>query len=221
MKILLIEDNLQIWQNIVRFAALQNISCELALDGKEWLYKALQNFYDVIILDINLPSMNGKEVLQALREKWKNTPILMLTSHSLNSDIIDFLDIWADDYLTKPFDFDVLFARVHALNRRNLNDKSNIIHFWEYLLDIKKTLLLKNETEIKLSSLEFQLLTYFAQNPWITLSRQQIYEKVWGEFDGDIMFSKTIEVYIWYLRKKISPKHIQTVKWMWYKFLSE
>jgi DNA-binding response OmpR family regulator len=90
--------------------------------------------------------------------------------------------------------------------------------FQDYILDLDKTELKKWNEEIKLSSLEFNLLKYFAQNPGKTLSRQEIYEKVWGEFDGDIMFSKTIEVYIWYVRKKLSPNVIITVKWMWYKF---
>lgn len=218
MKVLIIEDQVQIVQNVVRFLSLKNITCEVALDGKEWFYKALQNFYDVIILDVNLPGMTWDEVLKELRQKQKNTQILMLTSNSLKSDIIETLNMWADDYMTKPFDFDELLARLQALNRRNLQNKSNILLFQDYILDLDKTELKKGNVEIKLSSLEFNLLKYFAQNPGKTLSRQEIYEKVWGEFDGDIMFSKTIEVYIGYVRKKLSPDVILTVKWMWYKF---
>lgn len=218
MKVLIVEDQVQIAQNVVRFLSLKNISCDVALDGKEWFYKALQNFYDVIILDVNLPGMMWDEVLKQLREKQKNTQILMLTSNSLKSDIILTLNLWADDYMTKPFDFDELLARLQALNRRNLQNKSHIITFQDYILDLDKTELKKWNQEIKLSSLEFNLLKYFAQNPGKTLSRQEIYEKVWGEFDWDIMFSKTIEVYIWYVRKKLSSDVIITVKWMWYKF---
>ena len=105
MKVLIIEDQVQIAQNVVRFLSLKNITCDVALDGKEWFYKALQNFYDVIILDVNLPGMMWDEVLKQLREKQKNTQILMLTSNSLKSDIISTLNLWADDYMTKPFDF--------------------------------------------------------------------------------------------------------------------
>ncbi len=217
MKVLLLEDNVQIAQNIVRFLWLKNIFCEAVLDGKQWYEKAMNHFYDVIILDINLPNMSGNEILKSLREKHKDTQILMLTSYSTKTDIIDYLNLWADDYMTKPFDLEELFARIQALNRRNLKNKSNIISFWEYVLDIEKVELCRNGEKIKLSSLEFQLLKYFFQNPWKTLSRQELYEKVWGEFDGDIMFSKTVDVYIGYVRKKTQPTLIETIKGLWYR----
>lgn len=218
MKILLIEDNIQISANIVRYLALKDIACDSAQDGKDWLYKALSHHYDVIILDINLPSMNGLEILQKMREKWDNTQIIMLTSNSAKQDIIDGLNLWADDYLTKPFDFEELVARIHTLNRRNLKNKSNTIYFWnKYLIDIEKTEVSQDGNIIKLSPLEFNLLKYLAQNIWRTLSRQELYEKVWGEFEWDIMFSKTVDVYIWYLRKKLDNDVIQTIKGIWYK----
>lgn len=218
MKILLIEDNIQISKNIIRFLSLNNIFCDSSLDGKEGLYKALTTYYDVIILDINLPLMNGLDVLKAIRERQKDNQIIMLTSNSLKEDIIEGLNLWADDYMTKPFDFDELLARLHTLNRRNLKNKSNIIHFWiDYSLDIEKTQVKKWNEIIKFSNLEFNLLKYLLQNQQKTISRQELYEKVWGEFDWDIMFSKTIDVYIWYLRKKLDSQIIQTVKWVGYK----
>jgi len=218
MKILLIEDNIQISANIVRYLSLQNITCESSQDWKNGLYKALSNHYDVVILDINLPELNGLDVLKSIREKWDNTQVIMLTSNSTKQDIIDGLNLGADDYLTKPFDFEELLARIQALSRRNLKNKSNILHFWKkYILDIEKTEFYQEKNMIKLSPLEFNLLKYLAQNIWRTLSRQELYEKVWGEFDGDIMFSKTVDVYIWYLRKKLDNEVIQTVKWIWYK----
>ncbi len=218
MKILLIEDNIQISANIVRYLSLQNITCESSQDGKNGLYKALSNHYDVVILDINLPELNGLDVLKSIREKGDNTQIIMLTSNSTKQDIIDGLNLGADDYLTKPFDFEELLARIQALSRRNLKNKSNTLHFWKkYILDIEKTELYQEKNIIKLSPLEFNLLKYLAQNIWRTISRQELYEKVWGEFDGDIMFSKTVDVYIWYLRKKLDNEVIQTVKWIWYK----
>jgi DNA-binding response OmpR family regulator len=129
MKILLIEDNIQISANIVRYLSLQNITCESSQDGKNGLYKALSNHYDVVILDINLPELNGLEVLKSIREKGDNTQVIMLTSNSTKQDIIDGLNLGADDYLTKPFDFEELLARIQALSRRNLKNKSNILHF--------------------------------------------------------------------------------------------
>lgn len=218
MKILLIEDNIQISANIVRYLSLQNITCESSQDWKNGLYKALSNHYDVVILDINLPELNGLDVLKSIREKGDNTQIIMLTSNSTKQDIIDGLNLGADDYLTKPFDFEELLARIQALSRRNLKNKSNTLHFWKkYTLDIEKTEFYQEKNMIKLSPLEFNLLKYLAQNIWRTISRQELYEKVWGEFDGDIMFSKTVDVYIWYLRKKLDNEVIQTVKWIWYK----
>ncbi|MDD5770052.1 MAG: response regulator transcription factor [Candidatus Gracilibacteria bacterium] len=218
MKVLLIEDNIQISKNIVRFLALKDISCDMALDGKDGLHKALVNHYDVIILDINLPLLNGLEVLKSLRERQKDSQIIMLTSNSLKQDIINGLNLGADDYMTKPFDFEELLARLHTLNRRNLKNKSNIINFGkDFIMDIEKTEVRKNNDLIKLSNLEFNLLKYLIQNTSKTISRQELYQKVWGEFDGDIMFSKTVDVYIGYLRKKVGFDMIQTVKGVGYK----
>lgn len=218
MKVLLIEDNIQISANIVRFLALKNITCESSQDGKEWLYKALSKYYDVIILDINLPSLNWLEILKKIREKQNNNQIIMLTSNSKKQDIVDWLNLWADDYMTKPFDFDELLARINSLNRRNLKNKSNLITFWNnYIMDLEKIELKQNQEIIKLSPLEFNLLKYLVQNISKTISRQELYEKVWWEFDWDIMFSKTVDVYIWYLRKKLNPELIKTVKWVWYR----
>ncbi len=218
MKVLLIEDNVQISANIVRFLALKNITCESSQDWKDWLYKVLTNHYDVIILDINLPSLNWLEILKTIREKQKDNQIIMLTSNSKKQDIVDWLNLWADDYMTKPFDFEELLARINSLNRRNFKNKWNIITFWNnYKIDLDKIELKQKDEIIKLSPLEFNLLKYLVQNISKTISRQELYEKVWWEFAWDIMFSKTVDVYIWYLRKKLNPELIQTVKWVWYR----
>lgn len=217
MKVLLVEDNMQISKNIVRYLALNEINCEISLDWKDWLNKALNNYYDVIILDINLPLISWIEILKTLREKQKNTQILMLTSNSLKEDIVNWLNLWADDYLTKPFDFEELKARLNSLNRRNLNNKSNIIKLKNYIIDLEKIEVKKLDELIKLSPLEFNLLKYLAQNTSKVISRKELYEKVWWEFDWDIMFSKTVDVYIWYLRKKLDNEIIETIKWVWYK----
>lgn len=219
MKILLIEDNVQLSSNIIRYLSLSDITCIAALDGEKGLHLAKTWDFDVIILDLHLPKLSGKEVLQTFLREGKSTPFLILTSDSLRQDIIDGLNLWADDYMTKPFDLDELLARLHALYRRNLKNKSNILTFWKYVLDLDQTVLLKGKEKISLSHLEFKLLTYLAQNQGKTLSRQELYQKVWGEFDGDIMFSKTIDVYIGYLRKKLEKDLIETVKWIGYKLI--
>jgi len=217
MKALVVEDNDILSRNLVRYLSLKDIQADISNDGKDWLYKASINFYDVIILDINLPIMDWLEICKNLREKGKEVPIIMLTSRSTNDDIIEWLDIWADDYLTKPFDYNELLARIKSLTRRNLKNKSNTkITIWEYLIDLEKKEVVSWDNKIKLSTTEYNLFLYLSQNKWKVVSRQDMYEHVWGEFDGDFMFSKTVDVYIWYLRKKLWKELIETKKGFWY-----
>ncbi|MFK7780227.1 MAG: response regulator transcription factor [Candidatus Gracilibacteria bacterium] len=213
MKVLIIEDNEILSRNLVRFLALKDIQSDVSFDGKDGLYKASVNFYDVVILDINLPIMDGLEICKNLREKEKDVPIIMLTSRSSKSDIVTGLDMGADDYLSKPFDYDELVARIKTLSRRNLKNKSNTkITIGNYLINLEEVQVYKGEEKIKLSTLEFNLFKYLSQNKGKVVSRQEIYEHVWGEFDGDFMFSKTVDVYIGYLRKKLGREMIETKK---------
>lgn len=216
MKVLVVEDNELLSRNLVRFLEIKKIESDTSFDGKEWLYKASINFYDAIILDINLPEIDGLEVCKQLREKGKNTPIIMLTSRSAKADVIIWLNNWADDYLVKPFDYDELIARLDSLTRRNLKNKSNTkIIIWEYVIDLERKEVSRGEEKIKLSTLEFDLFKFLVQNRGKVLSRKEIYEKVWWEFE-EFMFSKTVDVYIWYLRKKLGKEMIETKKWFWY-----
>lgn len=217
MRILVIEDNEILSRNIVRYFSSRNIFAEIALDGRDWLYKASTKYYDAVILDLNLPSMNGIDICKALREKEKDVAIIMLTSMWKNDDIVHWLDSGADDYLVKPFDYSELLARINAITRRkNINKSTTIIHIWDLEINLQNQEVKKEDIIIPLSKLEFELLKYLAQNRWLTLSRQDIYEKVWWEFDGDFMFSKTIDVYIGYLRKKLWKDLIETKKWFWF-----
>lgn len=217
MRVLVIEDNEILSRNLVRYLAARDIFAEASLDWKEWLYKASIKYYDVIVLDINLPWMDWFEVCKSLREKWKDVAIIMLTSMWTNDDIVTGLDLWADDYLVKPFEYSELLARLKAITRRKMTNKSNtIINIWEIELDLQKVEVKKSWELIYLSKLEYDLFKYLVQNRWVSLSRQNIYEHVWGEYDGDFMFSKTIDVYVWYLRKKLWKDLIETKKWYWF-----
>jgi DNA-binding response OmpR family regulator len=217
MKVLIIEDTQDLATSLVRFLATKDISADMSLDGKDGLYKWSTKYYDAIILDINLPEKDGLEVCRELREKEKDVPIIMLTSRSSKQDMITGLEAGADDYLTKPFDYDILVARLEALTRRKLKNKSTrTLTIWEYSMDLEKIEVLKWKEAIHLSHLEFDLLKYFAQNKWKVISRQELYEKVWGEFEWDFMFSKTVDVYIGYLRKKLWKDLIETKKWFGY-----
>ena len=200
MKILIIEDTQELGISLVRYLAVKNINSELILNGTDGLYKALTQYYDAIILDINLPWKDWLEVCRELRRKEKNIPIIMLTSRSGKQDIITGLEFWADDYLAKPFDYEILVVRLEALTRRNLKNKSTeILTAWRYTIYLEKAEVRKKslssvssldwvsknwnfqqEEIIHLSHLEFKLLKYFAQNKHRIIERQELYEKVRG-----------------------------------------
>lgn len=218
MKVLIVEDNQELGSGLARYLSIQDIHADLCLDGDEWLRRAVTKYYDAIVLDINLPWKNGLEVCRELRKKEKDVPIIMLTSRSSKDDIIIGLDSWADDYLVKPFDYDILIARLEALTRRNLKNKSTTtLWIWKYEIDLEKIEVSSADTKhIHLSHLEFELLKYFAQNKERAVDRKELYEKVWGEFEWEFMFSKTVDVYIWYLRKKLGRDIVETKKWHWY-----
>lgn len=217
MKVLVVEDNEALNRNLVRFLSLRDIHSEACFDGKNAMYKASTKYYDAIILDINLPEIDGLSVCTQLREKWNITPIIMLTSRSAKNDIVTGLNSGADDYLVKPFDYDELIARLESLTRRNLKNKSNSkLTIDNYEIDFERVEVKKDENLIKLSKLEFDLFSYLAKNQGKVVTRKELYEKVWWEFDGDFMFSKTVDVYIGYLRKKLHRELIETRKWLWY-----
>lgn len=214
MKVLLIEDEPSLSRNIKTYLELKKVKCETALDWEKWLELALTKDFDAIILDIKLPKLNWFEVCKKIRDRQKNTCILMLTSMSTKNNIIHWLEIWADDYLSKPFDYEELLARLNSIVRRNALVKSSDIKIMDITIDTSKKYVKKWEEEIKLSSLEFDLLLFLARNKGKVLSRWEIAEKVWWDFD--YIFSKNVEVYIWYLRKKLWKNLIQTKKWQWY-----
>lgn len=216
MKVLIVEDHEILSRNISQYLELKSIESTIVSDGTQALYTASTQNFDLIILDINLPGLQGDEICKALREKWKDVPILMLTSRSSKNDMISGLQIWADDYMVKPFDYEELLARVHTLTRRNLKNKSTtLIHVADLTINLEQKIVSSENWEVKLSHLEYDLLKYFAQNQWKILSREEIYEKVWWEYDAFTM-GKTVDVYIGYLRKKLWKDIIETKKGFWY-----
>jgi len=217
MRVLVIEDNEILSRNLVKYLISRDIFAEVSLNWEDWLKKAIANYYDVIILDINLPWMNWLEVCKQIREREKDVFIIMLTSMWTNEDIITWLDSWSDDYVVKPFEYSELLSRMNAVVRRkNINKSNTLIKINDIELDLKQVEIRKNWEIVKMSTLEYELFKYLAQNRWVALSRKQIYEKVWWEFSVDFMFSKTIDVYIWYLRKKLGKQLIETKKGFWF-----
>lgn len=212
MKILIIEDNRVLAKNISEYFEIQSLKTEVAFDGIMGMEAAKNNHFDVIVLDINLPGKDGLTLCRELREQGNNTPVLFLTSRNTSKDVVAGLNIGGDDYLGKPFDFEELVSRVHALGRRNYSTKTSSISIEDIDIDIIKRTVVKNKTEqIELSTKEFDLLAYLAQNRWIPTDRQVLLEKVWGEFDA-YMFSRTVDVHISALRKKLWENIIETKK---------
>lgn len=215
MHILLIEDNIALAQTVTRYLAGENIQCTLRTIGTEGYMEAINSNYDVIILDIELPGMDGIEICRRLRGEWKIIPIIMLTSRGAQDDIVAWLDYGADDYLSKPCNYRELVARIRALGRRNMDQKSTEkIEIGKLMIDLPSHVVIYDGTIINLSKREYELLLYFAQNHEKTITKLELAEKIWGVYDawGE---QKVIEVYIGYLRRKI-PGIIETHKWYGY-----
>ena len=211
---LIVEDNELLAKNIKMILEMNQYKADIAYNATQAKEKLAKNKYNLIILDINLPDKNWFELLKELRKN-NNTPVLILTSKNLIEDKVKWLELWADDYLTKPFDITELLARIKAILRRYSWVSNNVIKIKDLEIYPDQEKVIKNWHSIWLSSLEFKLLMYFIQNRWKILNRQEIYENVWWDFDTH-MFSRTVDVYIWYLRKKLWKDLIKTKKWSGY-----
>jgi two-component system copper resistance phosphate regulon response regulator CusR len=221
MNILLIEDEANVSAFIKKGLEEESFHVDVAFDGYTGKRLALQEAYDLILLDIILPQINGLEVCRMLREEKIDTPILMLTALGSTDNIVVGLKSGADDYLIKPFKFKELLARINALIRRHQNKIINpIIKFADLELNDSTKEVKRNGQIIKLTAREFTLLQYFIKNMGIVKSRTQILESVWGNtyFNN----SNVVDVYVNYLRNKIdkdfSSKLIHTVTGMGYIF---
>lgn len=210
MHILLIEDQAKIAQNIGKYLELEKYVVTIALDGKDGFEKAMTLDTDLIILDINLPGMDGYTICAMLRQHRKNVPILMLTARTKQKEIVHGLNIGADDYLVKPFDLEELLARVRALLRRNVPEKQAVLSALTVTLDPATQEVRKGKKKIELSPKEYALLHFLMINKGTVQDRPTIISHVWGANDA-LMFSQTVDVHIAYLRRKLGKKIIQTV----------
>jgi heavy metal response regulator len=218
MKILVVEDEKKVSSFIKRGLEEEKYEVDAAFDGDEGLTMALTGQYDLIILDWMLPKRDGIAVLKELRREMTGLPVLMLTAKDSVEDIVAGLDSGSDDYLTKPFAFAELLARVRALVRRSEMDRGAEITFADLRLDPVTHKVWRGEREIELTAKEYALLEYFMRNPNQVLTRTMIADHVWDyTFDS---FTNIIDVYVNYLRKKIdraAPKKlIHTVRGVGY-----
>ncbi len=220
MRILLIEDDEKIADVVKRSLTEQHYSVDWAPDGEEGDYLAGTNDYDLIILDLMLPGMDGWEVCKSIRKEKINSPILMLTALDAIEDKIRGLDSGADDYLTKPFHLGELLARVRSLVRRTTDEKTALIEVADLQIDIAERRVVRAGKDINLSAKEFALLEYFIMHKNKVLTRQMISEHVWDmNFDPQ---SNVIDSFVRFLRQKIdkgfdSPL-IHTLRGVGYKF---
>ena len=204
MSLLLIEDDPNLVVSLTLALNKAGFKVESAKDGLTGLDLARSNQYELILLDCNLPRLSGFEIVKRLREDKNFTPIIILTVLGELNDKIELFNLGVDDYLTKPFAFSELIARIKALLRRPLNFRGKVLKVGNLELDPDKFLVTKNNIRIHLPSREFSLLEYLMANKGKFMSRQKIMEEVW---DKDIdPFSNTIEVHIMNIRRKLETK---------------
>ena len=205
MRILLVEDEPRMANVIAKGLREQSYAVDIAQDGVTGLYQTSINDYDLIVLDVLLPHRDGYEVCRELRERGNPTPILMLTARATVDDRLTGFEAGADDYLTKPFSFRELLARIRALLRRDSHLRPDVLEIENLVIDSANHRVSRENKEVQLTAKEYALLEYLAQRVGQLVSRAEIAAHVWDDsFDP---FSNTIEVYINRLRKKIDGNH--------------
>lgn len=217
--VLVIEDEVTLADGVARGLRQEGFRVEVVHDGLSGLERGRSEDVDAIVLDIMLPGMNGYKVCRNLREEGVATPILMLTAKSGEYDEAEALDTGADDFLSKPFSYVVLVARLNALLRRSADGKAQPIVIDDLVLDPLPRTCRRGDTEIPLTTREYELLEALMRRQGQTVPKQELLEKVWGEdFDGD---PNVVEVYVGYLRRKIDRPFdhhdIETVRGVGYR----
>ncbi len=220
MKILVVEDEVKVSEFIKKGLMEEGFKVDVAENGMEALNYIFSNSYDVIILDIMLPELDGNQVLKRMREKGIETPVIMLTAKDELEDKITSFNIGCDDYITKPFSFEELLLRIKAILRRKGEEKEveTKLQYADLVLDLIARKAFRGDKEIELTSKEFSLLELLMRKPEEILPRNFISEKVWG-YDFDTM-TNIIDVYINHLRNKIDKgfdkKLIHTIRGVGY-----
>ncbi|MFC5268077.1 response regulator transcription factor [Kribbella qitaiheensis] len=219
MRVLMVEDEVRLAETVRRGLSDAGFVVELVHDGEDAVWAATEYSYDVIVLDIMLPKLNGYKVLEQLRERGVWTPVLMLTAKDGEYDQTDAFDLGADDYLTKPFSFLVLIARLRALIRRGGPERPVVLAAGDLTLDLARKRVERAGQEITLTPREYGLLEYLIRHRGDTVSKLEILANVWDPaFDGD---PNVVEVYIRYLRLKLDApfaRHsVETIRGMGYR----
>jgi two-component system, OmpR family, response regulator len=223
MRILVIEDEKPLAAALRRGLEAEGAGVDIAHSGTDGLWMARENSYDALVVDIMLPGVNGFQICETLRAERDWTPILVLTAKDGELDEAEALDVGADDYLTKPFSYVVLQARLRALLRRGAKERPAVLGAGDLALDPAAHRCRRGEVEIELTSREFSVLEYLMRRAGEVVSKQEILDHVWDyDFDGD---PNIVEVYIRYLRNKIDRpfgrRSIETVRGAGYRMLGD
>jgi DNA-binding response OmpR family regulator len=223
MRVLVVEDETRLASYLRTGLEAEGFAVDVAPDGGEALWLAREHEYDAILLDIMLPVINGYKVCETLRAEKNWTPILMLTAKDGEWDQVEALDTGADDYVTKPFSFDVLLARLRSILRRGVHDRPTSLKVGDLALDPAARRVSRGEVELELTTRELSLLEFLMRRQGDVVSRQQIFAHVWDHnFDGD---PNIIDVYIARVRRKVDKPFgrttIETVRGAGYRLVDE
>jgi DNA-binding response OmpR family regulator len=223
MRVLVVDDEKRLARNLRVGLEAEGFAVDVAHDGTDGLWLVRENSYDAIVLDLMLPGINGYQVCATLRAEKDWTPILMLTAKDGEWDQVEGLDTGADDYLTKPYSFPVLVARLRAVARRGARERPTQLEAGDIRLDPAARRVWRGDTEVELTAREFSLLAFLARHQGDVVSKRQILEAVWDvDFQGD---PNIVEVYIRHLRNKIDRpfgrEAIQTLRGAGYRLGSD
>ncbi|MEV0475817.1 response regulator transcription factor [Streptomyces prunicolor] len=217
MRLLIVEDEVRLAVSLARGLTAEGFAVDVTHDGREGLFLAMEGSYDLVMLDVNLPGMNGYRVCAALRQAENDVPILMLTAKDGEYDEAEGLDTGADDYLTKPFSYVVLVARIRALLRRRPRAASPLVRVGDLVVNRSKRRVARAGTVIELSGKEFAVLEQLAVRAGEIVSKAEILEHVWDSaYQGD---ANIVEVYVSALRRKLGSGAIETVRGAGYRMV--
>lgn len=223
MRILVVEDEVALAETVREGLVAEGFAVDTVHTGPDGLWAATEHAYDVVVLDIMLPGLNGFEVCRQLRTRGRWVPILMLTAKDGHHDEVDALDLGADDYLTKPFSFMVLVARLRALARRGAPERPTVLTAGDLAVDPARRQVTRAGQPIAVTAREFAMLEFLIRNRGDVVTKRAILDNVWDmHFDGD---PNIVEVYISYIRKKIDQPYgrqaIETVRGAGYRLAAD